>query len=142
VNVWIEVGLSQQYALKSNVTFGRRGEMEWWIVAILAIAVVILISIYRISLREGRELTHYLLMLILQDDLYRAARINLSNFVASADANNATQLNTQVFVAAAKSAANMEKHSLVVQRLLWQMKIGKLKLHIPPPTANTPECYR
>ena len=63
--------------------------MEWWIVAILAVAVVILISIYRISLREGREVTHYLLMLILQDDLYRAARINLSNLVAAADANNA-----------------------------------------------------
>ena len=57
--------------------------MEWWIVAILAVAVVILISIYRISLREGREVTHYLLMLMLQDDLYRAARINLSNFVAA-----------------------------------------------------------
>jgi hypothetical protein len=66
--------------------------MEWWVIAALAIAVVVLISIYRISLREGRELTHYLLMLILQDDIYRAARINLSNFVTSADAKDAAQL--------------------------------------------------
>jgi hypothetical protein len=116
--------------------------MEWGIIAILAIAIVILISIYRISLREGREVTHYLLMLILQDDVYRAARINLSDFVASADANNAGQLSTQVFVATGKSAAFMEKHSLLVQQLLWQMKIGKFKLHIPSPTTNTPEGYR
>jgi hypothetical protein len=116
--------------------------MEWWIIAILAIAVVVLTSIYRISLREGREVTHYLLMLILQDDLYRAARINLSNFVASADVKNPGQLSTQVFMAAGKSAANMEKHALLVQQLLWQMKTGKLKLHIPPPTTNTPEGYR
>jgi hypothetical protein len=121
---------------------GGEGEMEWWIIAILAIAVVILISIYRISLREGREATHYLLMLILQDDIYRAARINLSNLVASADVKNPVQLSTQVFIAAGKSAANMDKHSLLVSQLLWQMKIGKLKLHIPPPTNTTPDNYR
>jgi hypothetical protein len=116
--------------------------MDWWIIGGLVIVVVILISIYRISLREGRELTHYLLMLILQDEIYRAARINLSNLVASSEAKNATQLNTQVVLATGKSAANMEKHSLLVQQLLWQMKIGKLKLQIPPATTNTPEGYR
>jgi hypothetical protein len=87
--------------------------MEWWIIGVLGIAVVILASIYRISLREGRELTHYLLMLILQDEIYRAARINLSNFVASADAKNPAQLSTQVFTVAGKSAANMSKHALL-----------------------------
>jgi hypothetical protein len=116
--------------------------MEWWIIAALAVVVVVLISIYRISVREGRELTHYLLMLILQDDIYRAARINLSNFVASADAKNAAQLCSLVFMATGKSAANMEKHGLLVSQLLWQMKIGKLRLQIPPPTTHTPEAYR
>jgi hypothetical protein len=116
--------------------------MDWWIIGGLVIVVVALVSVYRISVRESRELTHYLLMLILQDDIYRAARINLSNFVASADAKNAAQLSSLVFMAAGKSAANMEKHSLSVSQLLWQMKIGKLRLQIPPPTTNTPEGYR
>ena len=51
--------------------------MDWWIIAILAIAVVILVSIYRISLRENRDLTHYMLLLVLNDEIYRAARVNL-----------------------------------------------------------------
>ena len=111
----------------------------WIIIAGLAIVVVTLVSVYRISVREGRELTHYLLMLILQDDIYRAARINLSNYVASSDAKNAAQLSSEVFMVAGKSAANMEKYSLLVSQLLWQMKEGKLRLQIPPATTNKPK---
>ena len=109
--------------------------MEWWITGVLLIAVIILISIYRISLRENRQLTDYLLLLILNDEVYKAARINLSRVVASADANNPIQLNTLVSLATGKSAANMTKHGISVAALLWQLRKGKSFLELQLPSS-------
>jgi hypothetical protein len=49
---------------------GLEVAMEWWIIGVLAIATIILISIYRVSLRENRALTNYALLLMLDDETY------------------------------------------------------------------------
>ncbi len=111
--------------------------MDWWIITVLAVAIIILASVYRISLREreNRQLKQYLLRLILQEEVYRAARIALSNFVASSDAMDAARLNLQVYKAVGKAAANISEHRLLVPQLLWELKLGKIRLRIPASPA-------
>ena len=114
--------------------------MEWLIIvtAILAIAVIYLGSMFRSLVIGEMKAREYILMLILQDETYREARINLSNLVASTDAKGgATEFAKQVFSAVGKWVAKTYKPGLLSPELLWQMKMGNLKLQIPPPTSTT-----
>jgi hypothetical protein len=57
--------------------------MEWWIIIGLSVVVLILIAIYRRSLRENRAVVHYALILLLSDDIYKIQRSKLAQYVTT-----------------------------------------------------------
>jgi hypothetical protein len=96
--------------------------MEWWLIAGLAIVVVVLIAIYRLALKENRDMTHYALLILLDEDVYRAQRQVPFEFVRTTDASGASDLGTKVYLATGRLASKLSRNALGVAGLLWKLK--------------------
>jgi hypothetical protein len=108
--------------LQKNVEKMEAG-MEWWIISALTVVVLLLIRIYRIALRENRAITHYALLILLDEKVYRIQRDSLVEYVGASDAKRAIDLGTDVYLAIGRLAARVES-PLGVAGLLWQLKVG------------------
>jgi hypothetical protein len=101
--------------------------MEWWIIAALTGVVLLLTKLYRISLRENRELTNYALLILLDEKVHEVQRASLAEFVRVSDAKNAKELGTNVYLATSKLAARLSGNMLGVAGLLWKLKNGSVR---------------
>jgi hypothetical protein len=64
-------------------------KMEWWIIAALTFAYLVLLgSMYFISVRESRALTNYALILLLDKDIHATQSAGLMNLIRASDAEN------------------------------------------------------
>ena len=66
----------------------REGKMEWWIIAALVAGLLLLGKMYRISVRENRELTNFALLSLLDDYARARQREALISLVRATDAKN------------------------------------------------------
>jgi hypothetical protein len=71
---------------------GSRKKMEWWIIAALVAGLLLLGKMYRISVRENRELTNFALLSLLDDYARTRQREALIDLVRVTDAKNAGEL--------------------------------------------------
>lgn len=99
--------------------------MEWWLIAAMAVVIIFLIAIYRRSLRENRELAHYALLLMLNEEIYRIHRRKLAEFVASSEAKSAVDLGLKVYLATGRMASQIKDGTLLVAGELWNLKLEK-----------------
>ena len=98
--------------------------MEWWIIGALAVVALVLISVYRIALRENRALTNFLLLILLDPKAHEAHRASLVEFVRATDAKNAGDLSIKTALATQSAAAKLHHTMLGVNGLLWKLKKG------------------
>jgi hypothetical protein len=98
--------------------------MEWLIVGVLAVVVVILISIYRRSLRESRGLANLVVLILLDPKVHEAQSKGLVDVVHRIHAKNAGELGGRVFLAICELAERMSDNSLGTAGLLWKLKTG------------------
>jgi hypothetical protein len=99
--------------------------MEWWIIAALVAGLLLLGKMYRISVRENRELTNFALLSLLDDYARTRQREALIDLVRVTDAKNAGELGSKVFVGAATQlAAPLAKTWTTTYGLLWKLKSG------------------
>jgi hypothetical protein len=59
--------------------------MEWWIIAVLIGAALLLIQMYRLALREVRALTNYALLMLVDQGVYATQRASLVAFVRASE---------------------------------------------------------
>jgi len=106
---------------------GLEVSMEWWIIGALGVAVVILIAIDRVSLRENRQLANYCLLLLLENEIYEIQKRKLVEFVGKDDSKRAIDLAVKVYIAIGRMAMSFTESGLLVAGLLWDVKQGKPK---------------
>jgi hypothetical protein len=102
----------------------REGNMEWWIVAALVVVLLLMIRLYRISLRETRALTNYTLLILLDEKVLAAQRESLREFVRASEAKNAGELGGKVYLATGQLAEKLSHTVLGTNGLLWELKKG------------------
>jgi hypothetical protein len=98
--------------------------MEWLIIGVLAVVVLILISIYRRSLRESRGLTNLVVLILLDPKVHEAQTKGLADLVRGSDAKNAGELGGKVYLATCELAERLSGNSLGTAGLLWKLKTG------------------
>jgi len=98
--------------------------MEWWIIGGLALVVIMLIAVYRASLRENRNITHYALMMLADPGVYEAQRKSLLEFISKSDAKGASSLGSEVYVVTGNLANRLSFNALAVAGILWKLKSG------------------
>ena len=86
--------------------------MEWLIIGVLAVVVLILISIYRRSLREGRGLANLVVLILLDPKVHEAQTKALADLVRGIDAKNAGELGGKVYLATCELAERLSGNSL------------------------------
>jgi hypothetical protein len=96
--------------------------MASWLAVALAIVTLMLIALYRRSLKENRDVTHYALLILLDESVYQSQRKSLREFVQATDANGAPDLGTKVYLATGRLASKLYGNTLGVARLLWKLK--------------------
>jgi len=99
--------------------------MEWWIVGALGVAVVVLISVYRIALRANRALTNFALLILLDPEVHEKQRASLAEFVRTTDAKSAGDLGIRAALSMQSFAIKSHDRMLGVYELLWQLKDGR-----------------
>jgi hypothetical protein len=99
--------------------------MELWIIGGLVVALLNMINVYRIALREIRELTNYALLILLDDGVHNVQRASLAEFVGATDAKHAGDLGVKVRVATHSLAAKLYENTVLgVNGRLWKLKTG------------------
>ena len=97
-----------------------------WIIGILAIIVLLLITLlitlYRMAIRESSLLSNYALMILLDGKVYTAQCKGLVNLVHSIEAKTAYELGAHVNIATIQLAKGLEGTRLDVAGLLWKLK--------------------
>jgi len=96
--------------------------MEWWIIAALAGALLMMLAVYRISLRENRALTNYVLLILLDETVHASQRRALADFVRASDAKYAGELGGKVYLATGQLAERLRGTMLGTNGLLWKLK--------------------
>jgi hypothetical protein len=96
--------------------------MEWLITGVLAVVVVILIAIYRRSLRESRGLANLVVLILLDPKIHEAQTKGLADLVRGIDAKNAGELGGKVYLATCELAERLSGNSLGTAGLLWKLK--------------------
>jgi hypothetical protein len=96
--------------------------MAWWIVAFLALAVILLALMYRQALAEGRHLTNFALLILLDDKVHAAQRHGLTDLVRSIEAKSAADLYPKVSLATTNLATKLSHTILGTSGLLWQLR--------------------
>jgi hypothetical protein len=102
--------------------------MEWWIIGGLTVVLLILIAIYRRSLRENRNLANYVLLILLDQKIHTVQSKGLADLVRTIDAKNAGELGGRVYMATSQLAERLSGNMLGTYGLLWQLKISP----VPP----------
>jgi hypothetical protein len=97
--------------------------MEWGIIGILGVFVLLLIKIYRVALKENRDLANLTMLLALEEELYVTHKNALIKFAASAQAKNAAELATKAYMAIGKVASE-QNAALLVMGALWKIRTG------------------
>jgi hypothetical protein len=98
--------------------------MEWLIIGVLTVVVLILISIYRRSLRESRGLANLVVLILLEPKVHEAQTKGLADLVRGSDAKNAFELSSKVYLATCELAARLSGNSIGTAGLLWKLKTG------------------
>jgi len=98
--------------------------MEWVIIGVLAVAVLILISIYRRSLRESRGLANLVHLILLDSKVYETQSKGLVDLVRRTDAKNAFELSGKVYLATCELGERLSSNTLGTAGLLWKLKTG------------------
>jgi hypothetical protein len=98
--------------------------MEWLIIGVLTVVVLILISIYRRSLRESRGLANLVHLILLDPKIYSAQSKGLADLVHGIEAKNAIELSGKVYLATTELAERLSGNSLGTAGLLWKLKTG------------------
>jgi hypothetical protein len=99
--------------------------MEWWIVAALAVVLLVQIKVYRLALAENRALTNYVLLMLLDGKVQGVQRASLVEFVHATDAKNAGDLGIKVRLATESLATKLYGNTLLgVNGMLWKLKQG------------------
>jgi hypothetical protein len=96
--------------------------MEWVIIGVLAVVVLILISIYRRSLRESRGLASLMHLILLDPKVYETQSKGLADLVRGTDAKNAFELSSKVYIATCELAERLSDNRLGTAGLLWKLK--------------------
>jgi hypothetical protein len=96
--------------------------MEWWIIAALAVALLIMISVYRIALRENRALTNFVLLVLLDSKVYEAQRASVAEFVRAIEAKSAADLGIKTALATQSASLKLAHTVLGTNGLLWKLK--------------------
>jgi hypothetical protein len=96
-----------------------------WVVGLLAIVAVMFIALYRKSLRENRNITHFALMVLIDPIVYQAQRDSLIEFVRTNAASTASDLGMAAYLATGSLANKMALNPLAVAGLLWQLRTEK-----------------
>jgi hypothetical protein len=98
--------------------------MEWLLIGILTVVILILITIYRRSLRESRGLANLVVLILLDPKIHAAQSEGLANLVHGIDAKNAGELGGKVYLATCELAERLSGNSLGTYGLLWKLKTG------------------
>jgi|HubBroStandDraft_4_1064222.scaffolds.fasta_scaffold207293_2 hypothetical protein len=96
--------------------------MYWSLIAALAIVIAMLIAIYRRALKQNRDLTHYALLILLDEGVYQSQHQSLREFVTTIEANGAADLGMKVYIATGRLASRLSADALGVAGLLWNLK--------------------
>jgi hypothetical protein len=97
--------------------------MEWWIIGGLVVVLFMMISVYRIALRENRELTNYVLLILLEDGIHKVQSASLAELVRATDAKHAGDLSLKVRIAMQSLAAKLSATTMPgVNGMLWKLK--------------------
>jgi hypothetical protein len=96
--------------------------MQQWIIAALILVVIVLIAVYRRSLRESRGLANLVLLILLDQKVHAAQSKALAEMVRGIDARNAGELGGKVHLATCELAERLSGNSLGTAGLLWQLK--------------------
>jgi hypothetical protein len=94
-----------------------------WVAGALALLVLMLISLYRKSIKERRDLTNYALLILLNKSFYAAQRKSLTKLVRTLDAKGATDLGAKVALSMARLSARLGHTMLGTAGLLWVLRI-------------------
>jgi hypothetical protein len=81
-------------------------------------------GLYKRALDEGVGLTSLLVMVLLDDEVYKAQRKGLMDFVNSTPAKDAHELSSKVHAAMSELAAKVAKSNIVLGApgFLWKLK--------------------
>jgi hypothetical protein len=93
-----------------------------WIVGALALVVVLLVTLYRKSIRECNHLTNFALLILLDERVYAAQRKGLADLVHTIEAKNAGDLGGRVNLALIQLAERLGDTMLGTAGLLWKLK--------------------
>src|SRR5664280_3153289 len=93
-----------------------------WIIVVLTLIVVLFIALYWKSVREGNQLTNYVLLILLDDETHASQKKALSDLVHGIDAKNSSQLGGRVNLLLVRLAERFGGSMLRVVELLWQLK--------------------
>jgi hypothetical protein len=98
--------------------------MEWILIALLIIAVIVLVSIYRRSVSESRALRSIVILVLLRDAAYQSHRDGLIELVRKTEAKDAMQLYLNVMVSFDAIALRLAQSSTGGAHIaaLWQLK--------------------
>jgi phosphodiesterase/alkaline phosphatase D-like protein len=97
--------------------------MAWVVAAALAGIVALLIVLYRRALNEVTRVNALLILVLLEDDVYKAQRNGLIDFITNTSAKNALDLSTKVHASLRELAARLERSSVLgAHGHLWKLK--------------------
>jgi hypothetical protein len=97
--------------------------MEWWIVAALAVVLLVQIKVYRLALAENRALTNYVLLVLLDEKVQGGYSVQV--WLSLYNAKNAGDLGIKVRLATESLATKLYSNTLLgVNGMLWKLKQG------------------
>jgi hypothetical protein len=95
--------------------------MEWWIIVPLAGVALMFMNLYRIALRENRQLTNYALLVLLDETVLSSQRKSLAEFARASNAKNAGELGSEAYLATTRLAGRLPGY-ISIGGLLWKIK--------------------
>ena len=96
--------------------------MAWYAVGTLTAILLFVFSLYRRGLNERNHLANFILLVLLDEDVFRAQRDALKNLVLATDAKNAGELGYKVNLATTHLADRLSHTMLWNAGLLWKLK--------------------
>jgi len=95
----------------------------WVLVAILGAALLLMIALYRRSVREVNHLITFTLFVLTDESVYQAQRDGLRQFISSTTASNAVELATKVRTSTTQLADRLaDKITLGCHAAIWNLR--------------------
>ena|ERR1019366_10385872 len=99
--------------------------MAWVIVAILAAAIALLLALYRRAMSEATHINSLLVLVLLDENVYRAQQAGLIDFAKTAPARDAMELSFKAHAALSTLAAKISESSVLgAHSFLWNVRKG------------------